>query len=71
MIAATDSEFAPWHKVPADSKRHARLNCISHMLSVIPYEPVAEPDHDLGKRKKPKSDPEAPLFAHVVPERFG
>ena len=55
----------------ADDKRRARLNCISHMLSLIPYEPVPfEPDHDLGKRKKPKGPPVEPLFAQVVPERF-
>jgi polyphosphate kinase 2 len=70
MIDATDSEFAPWYKVPADDKRRARLNCISHMLSLIPYEDVPQPDHDLGKRKKPKGEPAEPMFAHVVPERF-
>jgi polyphosphate kinase 2 len=70
MIEATDSEFAPWYKVVADDQRRARLNCIAHMLSLIPYEPVAQPDHDLGKRGKPKGAPAAPLFAHVVPERF-
>ena len=70
MIDATDSEFAPWYKVVADDKRRARLNCISHLLSLIPYEPVPEPDHDLGKRSKPKGQPAEPLFAHVVPERF-
>jgi polyphosphate kinase 2 len=70
MIDATDSEFAPWYKVPADDKRRARLNCISHMLSLIPYEPVPEPDHSLGKRAKPKGPPAEPQFAHVVPDRF-
>jgi polyphosphate kinase len=70
MIDATDSEFAPWYKVVADDKRRARLNCIAHLLSLIPYEPVPEPDHDLGKRNKPKGRPAEPLFAHVVPERF-
>jgi polyphosphate kinase 2 len=70
MIEATDSEFAPWYKVVADDKRRARLNCISHMLSLIPYGPVPEPDHDLGKRKKPKGAPDEPLFAHTVPDRF-
>jgi polyphosphate kinase len=69
MIEATDSEFAPWYKVVADDKRRARLNCIAHMLSLIPYEPVAGPDQDLGKRKKPKGSPGEPLFAHTVPER--
>ncbi len=70
MIDATDSEFAPWHKVVADDKRRARLNCISHMLSLIPYEPVPEPSHELGKRAKPKGAPVEPLFAHTVPARF-
>ena len=70
MIEATDTEFAPWYKVVADDKRRARLNCIAHMLSLIPYEPVAEPDHDLGKRRKSKGNPGEPLFAHTVPERF-
>jgi polyphosphate kinase len=70
MIDATDSEFSPWYKVVADDKRRARLNCISHLLSLIPYEPVPQQDHDLGKRNKPKGQPAEPLFAHVVPERF-
>jgi polyphosphate kinase len=70
MIDATDSEFAPWYKVPADDKRRARLNCIAHMLSLIPYEPVAQPDNDLGKRRKPKGTPAEAQFTHVVPERF-
>jgi polyphosphate kinase len=70
MIDATDSEFAPWYKVVADDKRRARLNCIAHMLSLIPYQPVPEPDHNLGKRAKPKGSPAEPLFAHTVPERF-
>jgi polyphosphate kinase len=70
MIEATDSEFAPWYKVVADDQRRARLNCIAHMLSLIPYEPVPQPDHDLGKRAKPKGAPAEPQFAHVVPEHF-
>ena len=40
MIEATDSPLAPWHVVPADDKRRARLNLISHMLSKIPYKKV-------------------------------
>jgi polyphosphate kinase len=70
MIDATDSEFAPWYKVPADDKRRARLNCIAHMLSLIPYEPVAQSDNNLGKRRKPKGTSAEPQFTHVVPERF-
>ena len=37
MLAATHSGWAPWNIVPADNKRRARLNCISHLLSQIPY----------------------------------
>ena len=69
MINATDSEFAPWYKVPADIKRHARLNCISHMLSVIPYEDIPFDAPELGKRQKRAKDaPDRMLFSHVVPE---
>src|SRR5436309_445435 len=38
MFAHTDIKQAPWYVVNADIKRHARLNCISHLLSMIPYE---------------------------------
>ena len=37
MLEAIDTPSAPWHMVPADDKRRARLNLISHMLSEIPY----------------------------------
>jgi len=37
MLEATDTKFAPWYIVPSDDKRRARLNCISHLLGVIPY----------------------------------
>ena len=40
MLAATDTKYAPWHIVPADDKRRARLNCISHLLSLIPHKKV-------------------------------
>jgi len=40
MFDATDTEFAPWYIVPSDDKRRARLNCISHLLSLIPYKEV-------------------------------
>jgi polyphosphate kinase 2 len=40
MLAATDTEFAPWYIVPADDKRRARLNCISHLLGLIRYKKV-------------------------------
>jgi polyphosphate kinase 2 len=36
MLAATDTDVSPWYIVNADDKRRARLNCISHLLSLIP-----------------------------------
>ncbi len=42
----TDIKQAPWYVVPSDCKRRARLNCISHLLSMIPYEhTVPDPVH--------------------------
>jgi polyphosphate kinase 2 len=38
MFATTDIKQAPWYVVNADVKRHARLNCIHHLLTMIPYE---------------------------------
>jgi polyphosphate kinase 2 (PPK2 family) len=44
MMAATDTDHAPWHIVDSNDKRRARLNCITHLLNKIPYdhEPRAE-----------------------------
>jgi polyphosphate kinase 2 len=47
MFAVTDTEESPWHVVEADDKRTARLNLISHLLSIVPFEHVDE-----GKRPK-------------------
>lgn len=40
MFAHTDIKQSPWYVVASDVKKHARLNCISHLLSMIPYEDV-------------------------------
>ena len=55
MFMATDTEFAPWHVVRSDDKRRARLNCIRHLLSCIPYEDVPHekikiPERDTAHR---------------------
>jgi len=50
MLDATDTPWAPWHVVQSDSKKRARLNCISHLLSVIPYEPVKRERVKMPKR---------------------
>jgi len=40
MLEATDSEHAPWHILNSDDKKRARLNCLAHILSMIPYKKV-------------------------------
>ncbi|MBM3435966.1 MAG: polyphosphate kinase 2 [Bacteroidetes bacterium] len=55
MFSYTDTKQSPWFVVNSDDKRRARLNCISHLLSMIPYEyiepePVALPNRENIKR---------------------
>lgn len=52
MLEATDTKYAPWHIVRSDDKRRARLNCISHFLSQIPYKKLDREKVVLGKRNK-------------------
>jgi polyphosphate kinase len=40
MLGFSDIPAAPWWMIPADDKRRARLNCIAHLLSTMPYEDV-------------------------------
>ena len=63
MFAHTDIKQAPWYVVNADNKKCARLNCIRHLLSLIPYEdltpqPIALPPRqdDIGYIRPPFSD---------------
>jgi polyphosphate kinase 2 len=51
MFAHTDIKQAPWFVVDANDKRRARLNCISHLLSMIPYEDVIPPPLELPERQ--------------------
>jgi polyphosphate kinase 2 len=69
IMLATDTDYSPWNIVAADDKRRARLNCIAHLLSVIPYRKVPFDKPTVGKRqKKPKDVPDKPLFRRYVPE---
>jgi polyphosphate kinase len=58
-FSVTDTRESPWWVVNADVKRHARLNCISHLLSMIPYEDLTPepiklpPRQDHGKYVRP------------------
>ncbi len=51
MFDHTDIKQAPWYVVNADDKKRARLNCISHLLSMIPYEDLT-PDRSNCRRAR-------------------
>ena len=51
MFAHTDIKQAPWNVVNADNKKCARLNCIHHLLSVIPYEDLTPEPINLPPRQ--------------------
>jgi polyphosphate kinase 2 (PPK2 family) len=62
MLEATDTEFSPWHIVRSDDKERARLNCIAHLLSRIPYKRIKRPKVKLPDRSKKRAyDDEAPM----------
>src|SRR5438045_3826213 len=52
MLDATDTKHAPWHILHSDDKKRARLNCISHLLSQIPYEKLPPDEIELPKRSE-------------------
>jgi len=54
MFRYTDIKQAPWYVVPADNKKRARLNCISHLLSLIPYKDLKPEPVELPPRQKDK-----------------
>ncbi len=50
MLAATDTKHAPWYILNSDDKRRARLNCIRHLLSLVPYKDVPREKVKVPKR---------------------
>jgi polyphosphate kinase 2 len=63
MFATTDTAWAPWFIANTDDKRRGRLNIISHLLSVVPYEPLERKEVSLPERQSPDGyeDPNLPL----------
>jgi polyphosphate kinase 2 len=72
MLKATDTKFAPWYILRSDDKRRARLNCISHLLSMIPYRKMPREKIKLPNRSKKRAyDDEATLKGQrFVPEKY-
>jgi len=71
MIRDTDSDYAPWYKVEADDKRSARLSCIKHLLSQIPYKEIPFELPPLPKKhKRGKNTPDTIPFLHTIPQAY-
>jgi len=72
MLEATDTAHAPWHILHSDDKKRARLNGISHILSLIPYRKIKPPKVKLPKRSgRGKYDDTAAMQGrNIIPARF-
>jgi hypothetical protein len=72
MLKATDTKHAPWYIIPSDDKRKARLNCIAHLLSLIPYKGVPHKTVKLPKRSMKRAyDDQASLKGRqFVPAKY-
>ena len=71
MFAYTDTKESPWWVVNADNKHHARLNCISHLLSMVPYEDLTPEPVELPARRDHGKYIRPPITDQTfVPERY-
>jgi polyphosphate kinase 2 len=70
MIAATDTEFAPWHLARSDDKKRVRLNIISHLLGQIPYKSLPNKKVKLPPRQKRGDYTEPDYPFKYIPEKF-
>ena len=72
MLEATDTKHAPWYILNSDDKKRARLNCITHLLSLIPYKDVPRAKIKLPQRsKKGAYDDQATLKGrNFIPEQY-
>jgi len=71
MFKYTDIKQSPWYVVPADNKKKARLNCITHLLSMIPYEDLPSEIIELPPRQDSKGYIRPPMSDQTfVPEKY-
>ncbi len=71
MFDHTDSKQAPWYVVNADVKKRARLNCIHHLLSLIPYEDLTPDPFELPPRTEREGYERPPISDQTfVPEVY-
>ena len=71
MFAHTDIKQAPWYVVEADVKKRARLNCIRHLLSLIPYDDLTPEPVELPPRAEGASYVRPPMEdQNLVPDHY-
>ena len=71
MFKATSSKHAPWNVIRSDDKRRARLNCIAHLLKIIPYDKVSRDQVRLPRRSdKGRYNDQALRGVKFVAERY-
>ena len=72
LLDRTDSAHAPWNIVDSNDKKRARLNCISHLLSVVPYKKVPYKHPKLPPRDDKHAYDDEPMMAgsNFVPENY-
>jgi len=71
MFVYTDTKVSPWYVVEADDKKRARLNCIHHLLSKIPYEDLTPAAFQLPPRPSDKGYVRPPMHEQTfVPDAY-
>jgi polyphosphate kinase 2 len=70
MFKATDTDWAPWYVANSDDKKRARLNIISHFLSLVPYEEIERPKVKFPRRKIRRDSSATNYYRKMVPELF-
>lgn len=71
MFDFTDTKQSPWYVVPADNKKKARLNCIAHLLSMVPYDDFTPRKVELPEKQTDKSYMRTPVsYQTFVPDKY-
>jgi polyphosphate kinase 2 len=72
MLDATDTKIAPWNVVISDDKKRARLNCIAHLLTLIPYKRLPRAEVKLPKRSMKGAYDDMATMKHrkFIPQKY-
>jgi polyphosphate kinase 2 len=71
MFAHTDTKQSPWFVVNGDDKKKARLNCIHHLLSQIPYQPINQKAIELPSLPEKHKYVRPPMdYQNFIPEKY-